>query len=525
MVADARELRHHFLGILLRHLEIADGVEQVDVSHHLTATHIAVQRLHQLAGIEAVALAQVDEQSVVALLCLVHALLAVGLSLTLLSTLLLAHLLNFGGIGIVGKELSELARDNLLDDFFLVDILEVAVDVEHKRRDFIVVYVGFHDLVHHLVELLLADFLGRWNLRLLELLSYFLLDGTNLVLLLRVDNRDAGALLAGTSRAARAVGIVLDVVGHSEVDDVRQVVDVEATGCHVGSHEQLRQVLAELLHGQVALLLRQVTVQRLGVVAVLDELVGYLLRFYLRAAEDDGEDFGVVVHDALQCQVLVLCVHHVIDVVNVLGTLVARAHDDGLVVLQILCCHALHLAAHRGREHQRAVLFGQGLEDFVDTVREAHVEHLVGLVEHDGRHLLQMDVAAVLQVDESPWRGHNHLHALLQGTHLRLDGSTAVDGLHMDAVEVFAKVAQVVGNLQAQLTRGTQHQRLGVTFSGVNPLQQGNAEGCRLARTRLSQGDGVAPPFHQQGNDSFLYRHGSGKAKFFNGAQYGSTDA
>ena len=61
LIADTRQLDHHFLRILLRHLKVGDGVEQVDMTHLLTTYHETVQRLHQFTRIEPIALAQVDE--------------------------------------------------------------------------------------------------------------------------------------------------------------------------------------------------------------------------------------------------------------------------------------------------------------------------------------------------------------------------------------------------------------------------------------------------------------------------------
>ena len=131
---------------------------------------------------------------------------------------------------------------------------------------------------------------------------------------------------------------------------MRQIVDVESACRHVRSHEKLHRVLTELLHRQVALLLAQVAVQGLGVVAVLDEFIGNLLRFDLRAAEDDGEDVGIEVDNTLQRQVFIPGMHHVIDMVHVLGALVARAHDNLFVVVQIVFGDAFHLLVHRSRE-------------------------------------------------------------------------------------------------------------------------------------------------------------------------------
>ena len=163
-----------------------------------------------------------------------------------------------------------------------------------------------------------------------------------------VDDAERRSLLAGTSRTTRAVSIVLDVVGQSVVDNVCQVIHIQATGSHIRSHQQLNGMLAELLHGQVALLLRQVAVQRLGIIAVLDELVGHLLRFNLRTAEDDGVDAWIIVHQPLQCQILVLGIHHIVDMVYVLSALVTAAHHNLLVVVQIPLGNALNILTHRG---------------------------------------------------------------------------------------------------------------------------------------------------------------------------------
>ena len=89
-----------------------------------------------------------------------------------------------------------------------------------------------------------------------KLIDDNLIDDAHLALLAHMDDGDARAALAGTSRATRAVRIVLHIVGQSVVDHVRQVLHVESAGGHVGSHEELRVVLAELLHRQVALGLR-----------------------------------------------------------------------------------------------------------------------------------------------------------------------------------------------------------------------------------------------------------------------------
>ena len=73
--------------------------------------------------------------------------------------------------------------------------------------------------------------------------------------------------------------------------------------------------------------------QRLRIITVFDEFVGNLLRLNLRATEDDGEDTGIIIDDAFQRQILILGVHHIIDMIHVFGPFVTTAHDDFLIVV------------------------------------------------------------------------------------------------------------------------------------------------------------------------------------------------
>ena len=133
--------------------------------------------------------------------------------------------------------------------------------------------------------------------------------------------------------------------------------------------------------------------------------------------------------------------------VDVFCALITAAHHNLFIVVQVLFGYLFYITTHRGREHQGIVLLRQRFEDLVDILREAHVQHLVSLVEDNVLYLFQMDIAAMHEIDQSSRGRHDNLHTLFQGTHLRLDGSTAVDSLHMDAIHVFGKVADVVGNL------------------------------------------------------------------------------
>ena len=132
---------------------------------------------------------------------------------------------------------------------------------------------------------------------------------------------------------------------------MRQVVDVETAGGHVGSDEELKVADAELLHHIVTLCLRELAVQRIGIVAVADQLVGDLLRLLARAAEDDPVDVGVVVGDTLEGKVLVPRRYDVVVVLDVGVALVLRPDDDLLGLVHVGGSDGADFAGHgRGEE-------------------------------------------------------------------------------------------------------------------------------------------------------------------------------
>ena len=249
-----------------------------------------------------------------------------------------------------------------------------------------------------------------------------------------------------------------------------EVVHVQSASRYVRCHEQLGEVLTELLHGKVSLLLRQVAVQSLCVIAFLYQFVSYLLCLYLCATEDDAIDARIVVHYALQGKILVLGVHHIIDVVDVLSTLIARTHHYLLIVVQVFLRHFLHLLAHGGREEERLVFLRQSLENGVDAIRETHVEHLVSLVEHYVAHLVQMHLATLHQVYQSAWCSNDYLCSMPERAYLVANARATIYGNNVDAFEVFGEIAQVVGYLQAQLAGRGEHYRLSGTVLCIHHL-------------------------------------------------------
>ena len=77
---------------------------------------------------------------------------------------------------------------------------------------------------------------------------------------------------------------------------------------------------------------------------------------------------------------------------------------------------------HGGREEHRVPLLGQHPHDPLDVGQEAQVQHLVGLVQHEGLDAAEHEVALLGEVEQAAGGADDHVDALAQGGELRLVG-------------------------------------------------------------------------------------------------------
>ena len=121
-----------------------------------------------------------------------------------------------------------------------------------------------------------------------EALADRALDRAEIRLLVGGDERERVARLLGARRASDAVDVVVGDVRDVEVDDVRQVLDVDAARRDVRRDEDLGRPVLEPGERLRALRLAAVAVDALAGHAVAHELVREAVRAVLRAREHEG---------------------------------------------------------------------------------------------------------------------------------------------------------------------------------------------------------------------------------------------
>ena len=298
-----------------------------------------------------------------------------------------------------------------------------------------------------------------FQLRGLELDLFLdqLLDVADQACVVACDQRHRQARRTRTPGAADAVHVILGVERHVEVEDRRQVGNVQTARCHVGGHQHIH--LAGLESGQrlQPLILALVAMQGLRLQAIT-----------LKAAcQSRRAQFAVDEHQRLgQLALLQQLPHNAALVVigdaekallDVGGGGVGPGHLHQHGVLQVAVGQPLDLGRERGREQQRLPCLGQVRQDALQVRQEADVQHAVGLVEHHVLDLVEHRVLGLDVVQQPAGCGDQHLDAGFELQRLRL---------HVDAAEndgraqigMLGVLLDVLGHLVGQLSRRRQHQ-------------------------------------------------------------------
>jgi hypothetical protein len=192
-----------------------------------------------------------------------------------------------------------------------------------------------------------------------------------------------------------------------------------------------------------------------------------------------------------------------------LGGGVAPRDLDQLRVVEQPVGQVLDLVAEGGAEQQALLALRHDGQHLLDVVDEAHVEHAIGLVEHEDLDAADVDRALLVVVEQAARRGDEDVDAAPQAVDLRLHADAA-EHHHRGQLGVLAVRAHALLDLRREFAGGREDQRadrratLGVALRRRvhEPVQHGQREAGGLAGARLGPGEQVAALQH--GRDGLL---------------------
>ncbi len=128
------------------------------------------------------------------------------------------------------------------------------------------------------------------------------------------------------------------------------------------------------------------------------------------------------------------------------GTLPAAGFSRAIVMragsLRCRCGERENPCGHRRREEGRLPCGGRGLQDLVEIVGKAHVQHLVGLVQHQHLEAAEDQRAAPHVVEGAARRCHHDVGAALERADLLMHRRAAVQRQHRQSDALARTCAQ-----------------------------------------------------------------------------------
>ncbi len=300
--------------------------------------------------------------------------------------------------------------------------------------------------------------------------------------------------LTGATRAAGtadAVYVGLGVVRDVVVDDVRDAVDVETTSRNVGGHQNVDLAVLELADGALTLCLHDVAVDRGGGEAPGAQLLGELFGGLLGAHEHDHGLELFDLEDSSERFELALMRHLHVALRDVRCRRRLGLDGDLHRIVQVLLGDLADRGRHRGREQRDLLVLGSVGEDALHVLLEPHLEHLVGLVEHEVLEPGQVERALLEVVDDAARGADDDLRTLAQAGQLDPVGLAAVDGQNVQTRNVGGVLAERLGHLQRELAGRCQHQGLRRPTRDVETGQDRHCERSGLTRSGLREADDV----------------------------------
>ena len=327
--------------------------------------------------------------------------------------------------------------------------------------------------------------------------AHELLDVTQVEILVLSAQRERPPSLARTSCTPDTMDVVLRLVRHVKIQHVGDLGNVDAASEHVGRDENAHLAVHELRKRPRTLVLRAVAVNRGAADARPAQNPAHLVRAVLSLHEHDHAVGSLSLEQLGEQALLGLGGHaeHILPHRLGGGPLRRDLHTHGVSHQRTRLRE--HVFGERRREQQRLAVPRRSCHNLAHVRQKAHVEHTIGLIEHQDLDLPERAGALVEQVDQAAGRRHKHVAATCERILLRLVAHAA----HHDRGPMSSLCSHRLGdvrNLLRQLTcgRDDQHERPLSSPSMPKTIQRGQQEGRGLSRPRLCCGHDVFPLEH-----------------------------
>ena len=269
-------------------------------------------------------------------------------------------------------------------------------------------------------------------------------------MLFAVTKRNCNASCARARGAANAVNIAFGHVGQVKIDDMRDIVDINATRGNIGGDQQTQLASFKVRQSALALWLAFIAVNGAGADACFFKALYHLVSAMLCACEHKSAVDRWIFHQLLQQHLLVRRINKNNLLLNPLGGCGHRSNFDPGRIAQEGGSQFGNIFRHCGRKkHGLAARRGHANE-FADIDDKAKIEHVIGFIEHQNFDITQVHSALVDEIKQPSWRCDQNIDAIVQCAKLATNRDAAIDDFAGELGE-FAIGAKALLNLASKL--------------------------------------------------------------------------
>ncbi|OPZ02701.1 MAG: hypothetical protein BWZ11_00676 [Bacteroidetes bacterium ADurb.BinA395] len=148
-----------------------------------------------------------------------------------------------------------------------------------------------------MIKLFFANFQTIGYLLLNKIFFQHFFQFLNFMFFFRMDDGNGNTFFVDSACSSTSVCVHFGIVRQIVVDDMREIAHVQSSGSNVGSHQQLNIANSEFLHHIVALCLRKISMQSIGIITILHKFFGNFFCFLTGSAKHNAINVGIEVYN------------------------------------------------------------------------------------------------------------------------------------------------------------------------------------------------------------------------------------
>ena len=234
--------------------------------------------------------------------------------------------------------------------------------------------------------------------------------------------------ITGTTCTANSMHIRFRILRQRIIDHVSQVIDIDSTCGHIGSHQNGHLFIFKLFQDLFPLRLRNIAVQSFGRIASLGQPSHQLIHSHFCSAKDNSVKFSLYVNNSRQGIEFIAVSNFEIDLVRQVGSHLFARHFQHLDLLHVLLGQRHNTGRHGGRKEQNTTIIIRFCQNRLHILNKAHVEHLVRLIENQILQFFEIKRSATKMVENTSGSSYHNINPFFQTSQLLGDRCTAING-------------------------------------------------------------------------------------------------